>query len=101
MTSGQFEKIVAERVQTIWTTLKIKGEEYSDEEDRLENFKQAGKLQQSSPEQALLGFVAKHVVAIYSFADTDATAEQWEEKITDIINYMILLDALLQERGAK
>lgn len=41
-----------------------KSEEYSPGADRLENFKEAGALQGVSPEEALFGMLAKHLVSL-------------------------------------
>jgi len=81
-----------------------KGKEYSPNEDRLENFKEAGKLQGISPEQALIGMLAKHLVSLASMTKLAGscaiphTQEMWEEKLTDSMNYLFLLEALLKER---
>jgi hypothetical protein len=71
--------------------------------DRLSNFRAAAEMQKTTPERALSGMFAKHVISIMDFCnDTEKGMENpytlWEEKITDAINYLILLDALLQER---
>ena len=96
-----FEIILTRRMAMVEATLCAKGKEYSTSEDRLINFKVAGALQGISAEKALLGFVAKHIVALYKFVNQPAgevTDAQWEEKIGDIIVYMVLLEALLAER---
>lgn len=99
----QFKRVCKTRLHNCTFILDRKAEEYVTEEDRLSNFKQAAGLQAISPEQALFGMVAKHMVALGDFC-RDATVgkirdyEYWDEKIMDIINYMILLDALVQER---
>ena len=81
-----------------------KGKEYSPGEDRLHNFKEAGELQGISPEQALFGMMAKHIVSLADMCkgitaggETD-TKEMWHEKLTDSMNYLFLLEALLKER---
>lgn len=88
-----------------------KSQEYSPGEDRLQNFKEAGELQSISPEQALFGMLAKHLVSLADMCQgvtlldgpgapvgTGKTQEVWEEKITDSHNYLFLLEALLKER---
>jgi len=80
--------------------LQTKGGEYSTEGDRLGNFKTAAALQNCTPEQALAGMMAKHVVSIYDMigANCAGPLEMWDEKILDAINYLILLRALVSER---
>jgi hypothetical protein len=102
METKQFEEIVRNRLQSIITTLTAKADEYA-RGDRLSNFKTAGALQGCTPERALGGLVAKHIVALYDFInDIDRgvvqSPERWNEKIGDIIAYMCLLDALIVER---
>jgi hypothetical protein len=83
--------------------LTVKAGEYSSLMDRLHNFKQAAFFQQTTPESALSGMMAKHIVSIYDFiADLDIgryrPLSQWDEKIIDTINYLVLLRALIVER---
>ena len=81
-----------------------KGKEYSPGEDRLQNFKEAGELQSVSPEQALFGMLAKHLVSLADMCKrvttnvVSAPKEAWHEKLTDAHNYLFLLEALLKER---
>lgn len=98
-----FDKIAKRRIEVCESVLNIRRDIYASDTDRLANFKKAGALQGVSPERALLGMAAKHIVAIDDFVhETDKKCSiplvQWEEKITDIINYMILLEALVVER---
>jgi hypothetical protein len=80
-----------------------KSREYSPGEDRLENFKEAGALQLCSPEEALFGMLAKHLVSLNMMCRGVTQGEisapgLWEEKLTDAHNYLFLLEALVKER---
>ncbi len=100
MRIDELDIIVERRITYIKQVLQSKGKEYISGGDRLDNFRRAADLLCVTSKQALLGFVAKHIVALYDFAqrpDDDVSYGQWEEKIGDIINYMILLDALITE----
>ncbi len=100
MTSEAFEKIVARQLEYCKRVLSEKADEYQNGEDRLSNFKKAAALEGCSPAKALGGMMVKHIVAIYDFIEKDEPRYlRWEEKITDTINYCLLLDALLQEEG--
>ena len=71
----------------------------------MSNFKRAAGMLDCTPEQALLSFVTKHITALYDFVQALGdgrcmTLDQWAEKTGDIRNYMILLDALIEERLA-
>ena len=77
------------------------GDEYTGIDDRLLNFKLAATLQRCTPEQALLGFVAKHIVSVYDTINRGYKRDEtyWKEKLGDIINYCILLSALIKEKN--
>jgi hypothetical protein len=49
--------------------------------------------------EACAGMMAKHTVSIYDMCGSEEPfyAEQWDEKITDHINYLILLRAIVYE----
>ena len=78
-----------------------KGKEYSpDEADRFSSFKTAASLQHTSQANALLGMLSKHIVSLYdmSFVGTDRyDMAVWAEKITDALNYLFILTAILKE----
>jgi hypothetical protein len=82
--------------------LEARERDYSGGGDRLQNFKEAAALLGCEPEQALLGFMVKHVIALTKYirelGRVEAPPQQWEEKINDIHNYLYLLTALLKER---
>ena len=72
-------------------------------DDRLHNFKAAAALQRETPAKALGGMMVKHTVSVYDLihdheAGADIPVELWAEKITDSINYLFLLWALLNEQ---
>ncbi len=102
MNNDIFTKLVNKRLDLTKDTLCAKAEEYA-RGDRLSNFKQVAHLLGSTLEKALLGMVVKHIVATVDFiSDIDNGTvqpyERWNEKLGDIIAYMILLDALINER---
>ena len=78
-----------------------KNKEYSRNNDKLHNFKCAGRLLDTTPEFALLGMFSKHMVSIIDIVDDIPDLPDYsllEEKITDAINYLVLLEALVKER---
>ena len=102
MESEQFGFIVHNRLSSVEKTLDSKTDEYA-RGDRLSNFKQIAGLLSCTPEKALIGLVAKHIVATVDFInDIDRGVLQdygkWDEKIGDIMAYMVLLDTLVHER---
>lgn len=102
MTPDAFLKVVKDQRALCDTVLANRKAMYSGAGDRLYNFKQAAALTGVLPEQALGGMLAKQIVALFGYLhDLDkgknATEEAWLEKITDSINYLHLLRALLED----
>jgi len=103
MNTEQFNKILTNTLTELSTTLGSKGAEYTITEDRLKNFSDAGQFLGCHPEAALLSFVTKHIIALKDFVILLNQGKlrpraQWQEKTGDIMAYMVLLRALLEER---
>jgi hypothetical protein len=98
----EFLKIQEEQLARCVETLSAKAWEYADK-DRLHNFKVAAELEGVTVRQALAGMMAKHTVSIYDMCKCPAahTMPLWDEKITDHINYLILLRAVVEEESQK
>ena len=94
----QFNKIVEEQLKRSTDVLVKKAGEYATE-DRLHNFKVAAGLYGERPQQALAGMMAKHTVSIYDMCKNKKVypIDMWNEKITDHINYLLLLRAIVEE----
>lgn len=80
-----------------------KNVEYTRNNDKLHNFKEAAKIMRVSPEHALLGMWSKHMISVVDIVyDLDKgkfpKPSILAEKITDNINYLLLLEALIEER---
>ena len=99
MNKTEFEEVFFERVEMCKNVLTNKSKEYSIDEDKLHNFKVAAELQGCSPQRALGGFLAKHIVSIFDMinSDKDIKQEVWDEKIGDALCYLFLLDAIILE----
>lgn len=99
MTQRDFEGIVDDQLATTRDLLVTKGKEYALGADRLDCFKKAAHLQGETTKQALCGMLAKHVVSVYDMAMSDKKFDEakWTEKITDSINYLLLLKAAVME----
>lgn len=102
MKTKDFNDLVEAQLVRCAGILCKKGPEYGSEDDRLHNFKAAAKLQQTTPRKALMGMMAKHTVSVYDMCESGLTYsdEIWDEKITDSINYLILLKGILQDEKA-
>lgn len=101
MNGKTFDEVVRQQLEKCASLLISKGEEYSLDSDRLLAFKRAAKIQGESPKQALCGMMAKHTVSIYDMCMSGEkfSDERWEEKITDSINYLLLLRAIVKEEA--
>lgn len=98
MTATEFERLFEEQVERSRMVLVNKASEYATD-DRLHNFKVAAALEGKTPEQALAGMMAKHTISVYDMAESGLAypIDLWQEKITDHINYLFLLNAIVRE----
>lgn len=95
----QFKKVLDAQIQDCRDILGVKAQEYSTDADKLHNFKKAAHMQGVTQRQALAGMMAKHTVSIYDLCDKPevVSVDIWREKITDHMNYLILLMAIVTE----
>jgi hypothetical protein len=105
MTPQDFDELKDDILTQCNLTLSQKADEYSDG-DRLSNFKKAAALSGGTPAQALMGFRLKHEIALNDYvrwlSEGKAVPMPWiREKIVDLINYNILLLALIAEKRSK
>jgi len=86
--------------------LAAKRQIYTAGHDPLHNFNVAAQIINCSPERALQGMMVKHLVFLFDVIDSVDTQPQSEffnmgeidEKIVDIINYLVLLRKMLRQR---
>jgi hypothetical protein len=99
MNFKDFNNLVEEQFGICRAILETKGKEYApDEADRLSAFKTASCVLHKTPIQALVGQMSKHTISLYELAENDNRDEElWLEKITDSMNYLLLLKALIQD----
>lgn len=101
MNNKNFERCVKDQLDYCKNLLVFKGIEYSKDIDRLSAFKRAAALQNVTIKEALAGMMAKHTISIYDMIYTKEkyNIDKWEEKITDHINYLLLLKAVILEEN--
>lgn len=102
MDAKEFNKIVEKRIDKIRSVLIEKAKEYASDQDRLHNFKVAARISGETPEKALDGMMLKQYVSyrdiIEKVGHKGLSLAIIDEKITDMINYLILFEALIMER---
>lgn len=93
------DEIITKQLDKCLNVMTGKRKEYSPNEDRLHNFHVAQHILNCNTKQAIAGMMAKHTVSVYDMCNSgeDYPVELWEEKITDSINYMLLLRIAVEE----
>lgn len=100
MNNEEFKKVVNQQLAFCKSLLLKKGDEYSsqDDQDRFHSFNVASELIGCDKKKALAGMMVKHTISIYDMCQGgNYSYERWEEKITDHINYLLLLRAMIEE----
>jgi hypothetical protein len=101
MTRSRFNLHVEERINDIKSSLLTKGVEYAFTDNVFHNFETAARALDTSPAMALLGMYIKHYVSVLDLANGKKPLVEpvIREKIGDMINYLILLEAMLIEQS--
>jgi uncharacterized protein YbcI len=100
VTNEQFEDILLVRMAAVESMLVSKAGEYATDQDRLHNFKEAARLNSESPAEALMGMLVKHFVSLLDIARGKVVSfAVIDEKITDAMAYLVLLEAVLKEKA--
>lgn len=103
MNQQEFKAVVEGTLERTADLLVTKGEEYAGSEDRLANFKRGAALTGCTPMQVLFVYASKHYDAIATFIRKDAAgneqvlSEPIEGRVDDLINYCLILQALIAE----
>lgn len=103
MTEKEFQDVLTTRLTKIKETLSSKAEEYATDNDKLHNFNVGARLTGQTREKVLWGFAIKHYISFLDILDsldkgklpTEAIVD---EKIGDLINYLVLVEASLKDR---
>ena len=101
MNQKDFDALLQDIIKDTTETLGLKGKEYGFG-DRLHNFKTAAIHAKNTPEQALWGMAMKHLVSVEDLIEgrLENTRKNVREKIGDLRNYLILLEAVLEDTRA-
>lgn len=105
MKKEEFNKIIDEQIKKCLDTLISKATEYDrDDSDRLKDFKQAGVLSGTNQLKALQGMFAKQIVSLFNYITDGIHSYEFDkvyERITDSINYLLILKAMCVEEQSK
>jgi hypothetical protein len=105
MTREDFSRRVEKRIDLVRQTLLTKHKEYAKDDNVFRNFDEAagGLSLHSTSAEVLWSYMTKHLVSIKDIVSDNKSADPAivSEKIGDIINYLILLEAMLNQQGEK
>lgn len=103
MKQSDFNILVEDTIKSTANLLIMKGEEYAGTKDRLSNFKRGAELTGTTPLQTALIYASKHYDSICTYIRKDAAgfqqvlSEPIEGRFDDLINYCILMKAIVAE----
>ncbi len=101
MKAEEFNYVVKNQIDRCNDILSKKSNSYATNSDKLHNFRQAAHLSQESMRHALAGMMMKHTISLYDMLYTEDIflTEVWDEKITDHINYLLILKAIIEDEA--
>jgi hypothetical protein len=97
----QFQNVLERRIRLTQSVLGQKAKEYASDRDLLRSFKSGAEFLDITPQLYCLQLATKHLVSIRDMvlSSGEYTLAAWDEKIGDAINYLILLEGLVQENA--
>lgn len=100
MQSTEFNAAIEDQLDRSREMLFTKNAHYNPKSDKLRGFKATAILRNTTPQGALAGMMVKHTLSVYDMCESglDYPIEVWNEKISDHINYLLLLRALVEEQ---
>jgi len=100
MKHEELVKFIEERVNKCKEVISKKGLEYGTNYNVLKNFFYTGMFLGENPEKVAFMYMLKHFESLKSiiYDGKITTDEVYEEKITDLLNYLFIIDALIKER---
>jgi hypothetical protein len=98
--SPEFYDAVNEQIERSRDMLLSKNDHYNPGADKLRGFKATAAMRNTTPQGALAGMMVKHTLSVYDMCESgrEYPIEVWNEKITDHINYLLLLRAVVEEQ---
>ena len=102
MDSQKFNQLIEEQLNYCKELLSSKNDEYAQKTDKLSNFRQSSSLLGMCAAEVAFCYDTKHIASIQKIVHEISqgkfpTKELWREKITDYINYGLLINACVME----
>lgn len=101
MTFEEYNALIKDQIAICEEMLLKKSEEYAADADPLHNFNCGAPLIDGDPKKVLGGYMLKHTVSIYDMIANDSkehySRDKWIEKITDHINYLLILRTMIDD----
>lgn len=103
MRQEEFNVVIKETMDNIEKLLRVKGGEYAGSDDRLANFKRGQLRTGAHPMQVLWIYLSKHIDSVETYIKdiargvTRERSEPIDGRLDDIINYCLLMKALVKE----
>lgn len=105
MTREDFSNRVEKRIDLVRQSLLTKHKEYAKDDNVFRNFDEAagGLSLHGTSAEVLWSYMTKHLVSIKDIVADNKPVDPAvvSEKIGDVINYLILLEAMLNQQGEK
>jgi hypothetical protein len=103
MNDNVMDEFIDSRLESIKQVLSIKAKEYARNGDRLHNFNVGAQLENVPRERILHNFWLKHYISyldiLNDIDDNKLPTESYvDEKLGDMINYLILQEASIKEK---
>lgn len=99
MTQEEFNLITNKLFGDCNNVLTQGSKEYAGDEDKLANFKDCAELIGISPEKVAFVYLYKHIAGVAKYVrNQEPQRDSIEGRVTDAINYLALLNAILLER---
>lgn len=103
MSDADFDKIINDTLDKIKDLLIVKGKEYRRNNNVFHNFEEGAKINNCTREQALFGFLLKHIVSTNDIREDIAQGKlpkmsAVEEKYNDVLVYYLLEKASIIDR---
>lgn len=97
MTLKDFLNLTDTYIEEVLFLFTKKSKHYATTEDIFSNFKKASQLLNLTPEEVILSYMSKHYVSLCDIIRNKKDLTTIDEKVMDLINYLLLLRAYVKD----